>query len=495
MNGGIVTQARWGRHALLGVALALALTVGAACPDTEVIPPDDIEDAGTVTDGGVEPTDAGAGDGSVPDASVACTVPVPQGAPWASRCEAPVTPDLCASLVLSTAGPVPPAERWCEDSARVLCAAGVDAGTVDPTAESGCIERERVTCASRFPLASREAGFLTYWPEAASACLTGEVNPSSEACRCAFVRSSVGGACGVDADCRTGYCLKEEGDAGVCVACPERRPVGSACGQPGDAPCDGNGTCSQGCCVPRPNVGEACSFAMPCDTDTSSGCRPFSHQDTAGVGTCRAYRESGETCGQDPRAECSSLPPQVCRLGTCVSGQVCTVMSPDTSVPRQCQPEGVRCDVQGIGCGPGQVCTGPNGRCIAPASLSEGEACEGSGQCTQGLLCDKVDPGTGASRVCVAAGPGECRYDVECPWAERCLDGQCSEGKALGAACDGIRDCAKYLICALGEQGGTCAPEPRLGERCHFTGPDGGSPSWTYSCLTGICNNPTGVCE
>ncbi|RKH46404.1 hypothetical protein [Corallococcus sicarius] len=481
------------------MALALALTVGAACPDTEVIPPDEIEDAGTVTDGGVGPPDAGSGDGSVPDASVACTVPVPQGAPWASRCGTGLPADTCASLVLPAAGPVPPADRWCEDSARLLCAAGVDAGTVDPTAESGCFERERRTCESRFPRSVRDAGFFTYWPEAASACLTGDVNPSSEACRCAFVRSSVGGACGVDADCRTGYCLKDESDAGVCVACPERRPVGSACGQLGDAPCDDHGYCSQGCCVPRPNAGEACRMGMiepvPCDKATSPGCRPLAPEDMSGFGTCRAYRESGETCGQAPGARCEGMPLPGCNLGTCVSGQLCTFMSPDASVPAQCQPEGVRCDFRGRGCGPGQLCVGPNGLCIDPASLSEGETCDGPGECMDGLLCDKGDAGPGALGACIAAGPGECRYDVECPWAERCRDGQCTEGKALGAACDSPEACAKYLVCARGEDGGTCAPEPRLGERCRFSSPDGGFPTWTYSCITGVCNNPTGVCE
>ncbi|NOK17499.1 hypothetical protein [Corallococcus carmarthensis] len=488
MADGTVIQGRAVRRALMRVALALALTLAAACPPTDPPPTDGTADAGDVTDAG--PEDAG-----VPDASVGCALPAPQApeAPWASRCDATVPADTCASLVLPAAGPVPPAERWCEDSARLLCAAGVDAGTVEPTAESGCVEREQMNCASRFPLVSREAGYLTYWPEAASACLSGEVNPSSTVCGCAFVRASVGAACGMDAHCRTGYCLKDASDAGVCVACPERRPVGSPCGQVGDAPCDEHGSCAQGCCVPRPDVGEACSFAKPCDPDTSSGCRPLSHEDTAGVGTCRAYRQDGETCGQDTRYECGFLPAPLCDLGTCVPGRVCTFVSPDASVPRQCQPEGVRCDARGIGCGPGQLCPGPNGLCIAPDSLSEGEACTGPGQCAEGLLCDKGVAGTG---VCITAGPGECRYDVECPWAERCLDGHCTEGKALGAACDKPQDCAKYLICARGEDGGaTCAPQPRLGERCRFTGPDGGAPSWQYLCLTGSCSSKTGLCE
>ncbi|MFP2899806.1 hypothetical protein ACLEQD_26005, partial [Corallococcus sp. 4LFB] len=407
--------------------------------------------------------------------------------------------DVCASLVLPEAGPVPTAERWCEESAQRLCVAGVDAGTVEPSAEAGCVERERVDCEARFPLVSRNAGFLTYWPQAASACLAGEADPSSSVCGCAFVRSSVGGTCGADSHCRTGYCLKDERDAGVCVACPEPRPVGSSCGQPGDAPCDGHGSCVQGCCVPRANAGEACRLGLiepvRCDTATSSECRPHNFEDTSGFGTCRAYRQVGESCGQNTRPECRFVPPVLCNMGTCASGLVCTAVSPDASVPRECHPDGVRCGADRQGCGPDQVCTGPNGLCIEPASLIEGEACGGPGQCAAGLLCDKADAGTGTSGLCIAAAPGECRYDVECPWAQRCTDGHCTEGKGLGEACDTPQACANYLICTRGEDVGTCAREPRLGERCLFPTADGGFPYWQYPCIEGRCDPTTMLCQ
>ncbi|WP_147450222.1 hypothetical protein [Corallococcus carmarthensis] len=492
------------RHAFLLFALTAVLALGTACPSKEPSPPDGgTQDAGSVPDASVEPPDSGVeppdagSDAGVPDASVACAPPEDAGAPWATRCESTLPVDLCAALVLPEAGPVPPAERWCEESAQRLCAAGVDAGTVEPTAEAGCVERERVSCESRFPRSRRDAGSLTYWPEAASACLTGDANPSSTECRCAFVGSSPGGACGVDAHCRTGYCLKDESDAGVCVACPDKRPVGSACGQPGDAPCDGHSYCSQGCCVPRPNAGEACRVYAapgPCDTATSSLCH-MAIEDMTGTGICTAYRTLGETCGRSPGYPCSSLPSNFCQIGACESGLTCTSISPDASVPRECQPDGVRCDADRKGCGPDQICTSPNGLCIQPASLIEGEACGGPGQCADGLLCDKADAGSGTSGVCIAADPGECRYDVECPWAQRCTDGHCTEGKAVGEACDSPQACAKYLICTRGEDAGTCAREPRLGERCLFPTADGGFPYWEYPCIEGRCDHTTKLCQ
>ena len=498
------------RHAFLLFALASVLALGTGCPSED--PPSSdggTQDAGSVPDAGVEPPDsgeeppdAGSGDAGRPDASVACTLPDPEdaGAPWVSRCASPVT-DLCASLVLPAAGPVPTEDRWCEESAQRLCAAGVDAGTLEPTSESECVARERKTCESRFPRSRREAGSLTYWPEAASACLTGEVDPSSPACRCAFVGSSPGGACGADTECRTGYCLKDASDAGVCVACPDKRPVGSACGRPGDAPCDDHGNCQQGCCVPRPNAGGACRVGVRCDPDTSAGCWPYAIEDTSGVGTCRAYRQQGETCGQSTLSWCSGIPVAACNLGICADGLVCTVMSPDASVERQCQPEGVRCDSQFQGCGPGQGCTGPWGRCVTLGTLTEGEECNGSGRglCAEGLLCSRrADAGTAPFNVCTVASPGACRFDADCPWAQWCRSGFCADGKALGEACNGRYDCAAYLICAKGEDGGTCARAPRLGERCRFPRRTGDSPSGCTpasrgpaTARRGCASNPT----
>lgn len=519
-GSGVKGRRTWGqgRGAVLLCILGAVLALGTGCPDKDPPAGDagsdvdasvELPDAGPDAsveppdsgaeppDASVEPLDAGR-DAGVPDASVACAPREDAGAPWATRCASTLPVDRCAALVLPEAGPVPAAESWCAESAWRLCAAGVDAGTVEPTAEAGCVERERVSCEARFPRSRRDAGFLTYWPEAASACLTGDVNPSSTACGCAFVPSSVGGACGADTDCRTGYCLKDASDAGVCVACPDKRPVGSACGQPGDAPCDGHGYCSQGCCVPRPNAGEACQIGLRepklCDVTTSSHC-DAPYESAEGKGTCRAYRALGETCGRVPGYPCSSLPPGACYIGACESGLTCTSISPDASVSQQCQPDGVRCDANRQGCGPGQICTSPSGLCIEPASLLEGEACGGPGQCAEGLLCDKPDAGSGTSGVCIAANPGECRFDVECPWAQRCTDGHCTEGKALGEACDNPLACAKYLICTRGEDAGTCAREPRLGERCVFPTADGGFPRWNYPCIEGRCDSATGLCQ
>ncbi|MFY0576745.1 hypothetical protein ACN28S_22555 [Cystobacter fuscus] len=61
--------------------------------------------------------------------------------------------------------------------------------------------------------------------------------------------------------------------------------------------------------------------------------------------------------------------------------------------------------------------------------------------------------------------------------------------------CDSTWACGNYRVCAKGPDGGTCAPRPRLGERCVFTEPDGGYPWWVYGCVEGSCNNVSGRCE
>ncbi|MFY0579344.1 hypothetical protein ACN28S_38280 [Cystobacter fuscus] len=126
----------------------------------------------------------------------------------------------------------------------------------------------------------------------------------------------------------------------------------------------------------------------------------------------------------------------------------------------------------------------------------EGEECHGPDLCAKGLLCrQQADAGTGPSQVCVAAGPRECSYDVDCPfWDQRCRNGFCAPGTLLGEACDNASACVQGLVCANGADGGICAPRPRLGERCYYAGPDGG-PLWWNSCMESSCDLTTGVCQ
>ncbi|MFY0576744.1 hypothetical protein ACN28S_22550 [Cystobacter fuscus] len=331
------------RLLLLGVALAFV----AACPRSR--PPSDSPELDAGVDGG--------------DTSLACALPEPAdaGVPWRESCALRQPIDPCSQLVLPDAGPVPTADRWCEDSARIRCAAWVDAGSVDPTAEAGCAQFEGARCASSFPASLVDAGYLSYWPAAAWECLRGAGPPDSPACGCAFVRGGLGAPCANDVNCRSGYCLKDASDAGTCVECPPLRPLGSPCGRAeGDAPCDRDGTCAQGCCVPRPTTGESCGGRpyVSCHPDTST-CSDTCIE-TCGGGICRAHKGVGEVCGLDPF--CGLRPRQLCNLGTCGPGLVCTYVSSEPSSYAQCQPTGIRCDGNWSGCA--------RGRCAPPPSAA-----------------------------------------------------------------------------------------------------------------------------
>jgi hypothetical protein len=444
---------------LLGGLMALVV----ACPRTP--PPVDEEDTG---DEGVPSVEHG-GDA---------------GVPWAEQCELATPPDPCGPLVLPDAGPVPSPEAWCEESARLRCAAWMAAGTLDPSVASACADVEARACELRFPAAFREAGYLTYWPEAASACLTESGRPDVPACSCVFLRGEPGAPCGGDIHCRTGYCLREQGRPGRCVQCPPLLPLGSTCGESGQPPCVGNAPCVEGRCVST--VGEKCG-GIPyrqCGPD-SARCSDTCIETCRG-GTCLPFMQEGARCGLDPL--CGSRPQQLCNLGTCEPGLVCTYLSTELSSYGSCQPTGVYCAGNMQGCGPDQICMRPFGRCITPYSLSSGEPCTGMRQCALGLRCllggGSADGGS-SQRICTPA-QGLCDEDSHCPWAQRCVAGQCMTPPALGAACAAPSACDPYLICARQADGGVCSPKPRIGERCAFDSPDGG-PRWRYSCAEGLC--------
>ena len=117
------------------------------------------------------PPDPGTGDPDTGDAGLSCSPEPSGGAPWAGACIFPRPVDPCSQLVLPDAGPVPSAEDWAEESSRIRCAAWVAAGTLEPTVESLCVRSE----AQKWDgwVAEYQAGYRTYWPEAAWACLTG----------------------------------------------------------------------------------------------------------------------------------------------------------------------------------------------------------------------------------------------------------------------------------------------------------------------------------
>jgi hypothetical protein len=483
------------RHPLAWtLLLCIGMSLVAACPRDRP-PVEDTPDAGDSADGGFTGSpdggtwDAGDAGGSV-DAGIACSAEPSGGAPWRTQCWYPLVPDPCRQLELPDAGPVPSAEAWAEESSRIRCAAWVNAGTLDPSLESLCVETEGKAWAQQ--AADFDAGYRTYWPEAAWACLTADAGtyygrPYAPACSCVFLRGETGAPCGSDTHCSEGYCLKDANDAGTCVQCPPRRPLGSTCGKTEQAPCDGDGYCSAGCCVPRPKLGESCGGSpyVPCGPD-SAKCSDTCIESCHG-GTCRPYRTEGETCGQAPY--CAPAPPVLCDLGTCEQGLVCTYPDAGSNLYARCHSTGLHCNGINQGCGPDQVCAGPDRLCVPRGLLDPGEPCYLSAQCVEGLRCLTSDGGVagqGSQGACAALPAGRCNTDNDCPWAQLCTAGQCTTSWALGAACTSPYDCAPYQVCAFQTDGGVCAPRPRIGERCAFVRPDTGT-SMRYICAEGSC--------
>lgn len=479
--------------------LCAGMALVAACPRTH--PPDeDPADAGSPADAGDSEDAGGSVDaGSSADAGSSCSPEPSGGAPWISRCGNIIPPDPCRQLVLPDAGPVPSAEAWAEESSRIRCAAWVDAGTLDPSVESACVEAEAQKWAGW--IAEYDAGYRTYWPEAAWACLTGGGRPNVQACGCVFLRGEPGAPCGDDTHCREGYCLKGANGAGTCVQCPPRRPAGSTCGAPGQAPCELNTYCSAGCCVPGVGLGERCGGSTGVTCGPNAGyCKDACVEGCRG-GVCSPYKQEGEICGVTPY--CIPTQATYCFVGNCEQGLVCTYTSADPNSYSRCHPTGLHCNEQRPGgCGPNQICTGPGRLCVTLGSdLGPGEPCYRSSECAAGLQClppdwEGTDGGSSQSR-CGVLQSGRCVTDTDCPWAQICVARQCMTPLGPGAACDSYsgdqyRVCGPYdtdMTCIMQADGGTCAPRPRIGERCVFTAPkpDGGTFQWSTRCAEGSC--------
>jgi hypothetical protein len=427
------------------LSLCVVMAFIAACPHER--PPD----AGT--------GDEGAGDAGTGDAGLSCSPEPSGGAPWAGACVFPRPVDPCSQLVLPDAGPVPSAEAWAEESSRIRCAAWVAAGTLDPSVESLCVSAEAKKWDSW--VAEYQAGYRTYWPEAAWACLNESGRPDAPACGCVFSRGGTGAPCGSNTHCREGYCLKDANGVGTCVQCPPLRPPGSTCGEAGQAPCEGSSFCIDGCCVQGALPGERCGGPSNAKCDPELGeCYDPCVEGCRGA-YCRAYKQEGESCGTDPHCIPNQLP--YCNAGTCAPGLVCTYPSALPKLLGSCHSTGLHCNERLQGCGPNQRCVGPDRLCITLGSLGPGEPCLGTEYCAEGLRCLPEGGGAdgGSSQaVCGVLPAGRCLEDSDCPWAQLCVDGQCTTPQGLGATCDSYADCGPYLLCALQADGGVCTPRP-----------------------------------
>lgn len=193
-----------------------------------------------------------------------------------------------------------------------------------------------------------------------------------------------------------------------------------------------------------------CDDATYCVTVTESpdACAPT-------VRECVPRRAEGESC----RNYC--LGDLLCVDGAC----------------RPATPEGESCVLGSSECGRGALCRA--GVC-GPDSVhvGRGEGCVQGSHCEDGLVCARSnvdEPG-----VCVdGVGPGdECSGGVPCSLGHRCTDGTCRVISGAGGPC-GAEVCAYGFWC----DGGSCAPQPMLDERC----------SAASGCATGLCED--GICQ
>ena len=264
---------------------------------------------------------------------------------------------------------------------------------------------------------------------AGAACDIGEQCQSGnctslDSCGSCVDESKPGEACGPTALCvgRRNQCTD-----GVCVEIG--LPEGSACQEAkGDSDCLLSLYCSNGTCVPRLKVGDACpedGYLPVCPTDA-----------TCLDAVCQHVEEVHE-------------------------GEACDIG------PVSCTGEGLFCD--------GKTCRKP--RTGAPA----GSSCF-QDFCAEGLIC--------ATYTCAApkkAGEA-CEYTESCAAGLACLygatnSGVCGTPKSEGASCASLEECAKGLHCDQAGPEWTCKVLPELTIECAERYPCSGS----EICRAGVC--------
>jgi hypothetical protein len=175
--------------------------------------------------------------------------------------------------------------------------------------------------------------------------------------------------------------------------------------------------------------------------------------------------------------------------------------------PLVCTPRsgpGQSCDF--IGCTRDSECvqTGsdpsdiPAFTCVAKPPAGEGEGCNSSNDCPEGLLC--------LNRACRAYQvSAPCASNIDCLHPQACLrdpagvNGHCGRPRAEGEACSGTpfdNDCAFSLDCRADAQGQLACTSvwAPIGALCRNTGANGG-----IVCIDGYCDvvsssNQEGVC-
>jgi hypothetical protein len=153
--------------------------------------------------------------------------------------------------------------------------------------------------------------------------------------------------------------------------------------------------------------------------------------------------------GSSALVSCSLL------IDTSVDGLKCTRVTANNMTQRQCSP--------------GYSCRGEE--CVADRSIKDGETCESTDQCAEGLICP-----TGISicgKPCTKAYDinSECGNDAACvPVPDNALRGKYNGGVCLAVECSGSGADADQ---ACKDNGGKAA-EPGPGNRCVRVAQNGG---------------------
>jgi len=319
----------------------------------------------------------------------------------------------------------------------------------------------------------------------------------------------VGGTCGDDSDCSTGFCDNGQCAVGQCgngVQDPSEEGVdcGGTCPACLGATCGANGDCASGYCDNGACATPSCVDGITNGTETAVDCG----------GDCPAC-DDGSACSAD--TDCTS---GFCDSGTC------------GAPPATCLDGETNGNETGEDCG-GPDCPAcpPGSGCAAPTDCASGQ-CVG-GQCEALATCgDGMKNGTESDVDCGGGGCEPCASDKECGDNSDCLSNECVFGQCItplcndgmangdetdvdcggtcpgcgeGKLCDGNSDCESNVC-----EGGSCAPAPTCADGSlngQETDQDCGGPECDpcgldaacaedddcldADCINGLCKEPT----
>ena len=245
---------------------------------------------------------------------------------------------------------------------------------------------------------------------------------SNETCGFCVDRKIAGEACDV-----TSRCLGSECIAGTCTE--TGTPLGASCqATKGDSDCLSSLYCKDSVCVPRRQVGDACSVGDLPICVPGSICRASTCQIVQYVKEGEACDDAVTRCG----AEGTRCTDGVCRLpvdgvqagGSC-SFDTCAVgLHCSASVCVLPVVLGGPC-AESAACLTGFACLGTSsgaGHCGAP--IVEGADCQSMGECASGLWCEFAKDPTGKCRAAWSSS-APCGETTPCGGAEVCRSGEC----------------------------------------------------------------------